>query len=589
MKRSSILAAALLASSLARAQSTATAAAAAVSHPETLVILIRNNFQSFDPAVSYELGSYLVLGNVYESLVSYGATLEEFKPLLSRDVPTPENGLASADGRRYAFPIRPGVKFHDGSVLTPEDVRYSFLREMLLEDSQSAPSLLLRPLLGRDSVLDASGKWALDPAAVAKAVRVEGDRVVFELKEPFPGFLRLIASWPVITSKAWAVSHGDWDGTLPAKGSAAPKASDYLRDHADGTGPYRLEKADFEKGEAFLTRHDGYWGESGRLKNVLVRAQPSDALRIAELLQGDADYIYLERPNLHMVEGESGVTILDDIPGYSSGETVFFTFDVQGKDNPRLGSGKLDGHGMPRGLFESRDARAGLAYAFDQEAYLKGGLRSRGLRATGPIPETLLPNPGFSNPFAYDPKKAEECLRRVAGGRLWEQGLVLTVTYPRGSVRRQVAAEVLKDGLEKLNPRFKVNLEALPHAEFEKAYLSHALPVFVAGLAADYPSPHALAFQFLNSKGYFAKAQGLKDKEFDRLEEAASRELEGKKRRELYLDLQRRALDSADQIYTYYPIQFKAVRSWLKGLDREQGVNGMSYLNLLYFRPLYKE
>ena len=43
--------------------------------------------------------------------------------------------LSEDAGRTYAFPIRKGVVFHDGSTMTPEDVRYSLLRFLLMDRS----------------------------------------------------------------------------------------------------------------------------------------------------------------------------------------------------------------------------------------------------------------------------------------------------------------------------------------------------------------------------------------------------------------------------------------------------------------------
>lgn len=124
-------------------------AAVPVSNPETLVILLRNPLKGLDPALSYDLGTYMILGNVYESLLSFGDGPEDLRPWLSREVPTKENGLVSADGRSYSFPIRSGVNFHQGGTLTAEDVRYSLLREMLIQEQGATPSLLLEPLARR--------------------------------------------------------------------------------------------------------------------------------------------------------------------------------------------------------------------------------------------------------------------------------------------------------------------------------------------------------------------------------------------------------------------------------------------------------
>ena len=48
--------------------------------------------------------------------------------MMATEVPTVDNGLVSEDGLVYTFPIREGVKFHDGTDLTAERVKYSWDR-----------------------------------------------------------------------------------------------------------------------------------------------------------------------------------------------------------------------------------------------------------------------------------------------------------------------------------------------------------------------------------------------------------------------------------------------------------------------------
>src|SRR5665213_3298747 len=120
------------------------AADAAVKNPDTYTYLTISDADSMDPAWSYDNASDLIILNVYEPLVMFDKTsTEKLIPILSTKVPSKENGLISADGRTYTFPIRKGVKFHDGAPMTPEDVKYSILRFMLMDRAAGPSSLLL--------------------------------------------------------------------------------------------------------------------------------------------------------------------------------------------------------------------------------------------------------------------------------------------------------------------------------------------------------------------------------------------------------------------------------------------------------------
>ncbi len=555
---------------------------------DTFVALVSQPWTTLDPAIASDAASYGFVANVYEPLLGFEGGTGHLRPWLATRVPTPESGLISRDGRVYRFPIRKGVKFHQGGELTAEDARYSLLREMLIEEPGGRSSFLLRPILGVDSVLDGKGRWALDPKIVERAVRVEGDSVVITLPKPYPGLLAIVASIPAVLPKAWAVAKGDWDGRVPKPGEAPPKASDALRAETNGTGAFRLEKTADAGVQTWLTRFDGYWGPAPQLAGVYVRAEPSSTIRAALLRAGEADYATLDRSDLQTLAGCKRVVVDDGLPNYSSGDALFLNLDVDAKDNPRLGSGRLDGQGAPNDLFRDEKVRKAFAHSFDGEDYLRQALAGKGQRAGGPIPATLAERPR-PNPFPFDPEKAKALMREAKGGKLWAMGFKLTVTYRRGSARGQVAAEILQRGVQALNPAFKLDLESLAPADFERESQAHRLAVFPRSLAPDYPDAHAVAFDFFHSKGFGAKAQRLSDSELDRLEEAAAEESDSFRRGEKFRALEALAASRAYQIYTAFPEPFKARSSSLKGVRGDQSMSALGLANLLYWPSLSKE
>ena len=96
---------------------------------DALIVIHKGEMESLDPVYSYDGVTHGMLINVYDTLLKFnGASLTELLPSISTQVPTVQNGLLSKDGLTYTFPIRSGVQFHDGTELTPEDVRYSLMR-----------------------------------------------------------------------------------------------------------------------------------------------------------------------------------------------------------------------------------------------------------------------------------------------------------------------------------------------------------------------------------------------------------------------------------------------------------------------------
>ena len=106
-------------------------AAAEVSNPGVLVHAADDEPTTLDPAqVEPGEGGETVILQVYERLLEISPTGPELVPTLATEVPTTENGLISADGLTYTFPIREGVTFHDGTALTADDVMFSWDRGM---------------------------------------------------------------------------------------------------------------------------------------------------------------------------------------------------------------------------------------------------------------------------------------------------------------------------------------------------------------------------------------------------------------------------------------------------------------------------
>ena len=83
--------------------------------------------KSLDPATVTAVNDFRILMNVYDGLVRYKDGALEVEPALA------ESWDISADGKTYTFKLRSGVKFHDGTSVTAEAVKFNFDR--MLDDS----------------------------------------------------------------------------------------------------------------------------------------------------------------------------------------------------------------------------------------------------------------------------------------------------------------------------------------------------------------------------------------------------------------------------------------------------------------------
>ncbi len=168
--------------------------AQAIKNPGTLITADYGTVDSRDPAYAYDTASTSRIMNIYEFLIWWdGEKTDQFVPMLATEVPSTENGLISEDGLTYTFPIRKGVKFHNGETMTPEDVEYSIERAMVQDRSGGPVWMLLEPLLGVGGTRS-GGEIAVDFGDIDGAVEVVGDNVVFRLAQPYPRFCPF---WPI--------------------------------------------------------------------------------------------------------------------------------------------------------------------------------------------------------------------------------------------------------------------------------------------------------------------------------------------------------------------------------------------------------
>ncbi len=175
-----------------------------------------------DPTVnSVDLVS-TITENVFETLYAFDAKWEP-APLLAAAPAQLSDG-----GKTVTIPLRTGVKFHDGSVMTSADVAASLRRWVKL----SSRGQLVAPVLA-----------SIDESAA--------DRVVLHLSKPFPALLPLLAfnsATAIILPKAKAEA---------AMGGPLTKVEDLI-----GTGPFRLAERRPDQ-YTRLVRFDAYTPSPG--------------------------------------------------------------------------------------------------------------------------------------------------------------------------------------------------------------------------------------------------------------------------------------------------------------------------------------
>ena len=576
---------------------------AEIVNPDTIIVVTIGGPKSIDPAWSYDTASGEVIYNLYDNLIDYkGESVSEFVPMLSTEVPSVENGLISKDGLTYIFPIREGVKFHNGDILTPEDVEYSFKRSLIFDRSGGPMWMLLEPLCGVTGIENLAIKLAEvenysdlfeddDPKGelksnykeamikvytdyVDKAVEVDGNKVILHLVQPYAPLLNIIAhagSWAAIINKKWTIEQGGWDGQADTwwKYHDPVCEEDPLFKIANGTGPFILTKWVPEEIVMF-ERFDDYWQGPAKIKNAQIKGVNEWTTRKLMLQVGDADLVYVPQPFMTEVRNMEGVKVVENLPTLAN-TVAMMPWEINAEGNALIGSGKLDGEGIPADFFNDIHVRKGFSHLFPYEVFITKVLQGQAIRNPGPLIKGLL---GYSDDpslfYEFSLLKAKGEFEQAWDGQLWEKGFKFTLYYNEGNAVRQAFAEMLSTYANMINPKFKITVVGAQWSAYLPLFLASKLPMFCIGWLADYPDPHNWVPTYMSTYGAFAGYFGEPYLKFakenvDPLCDKAIKSDDPEERAEIYKQLIKIAHDQAISLYLFQPIGHHVERTWVKG------------------------
>jgi peptide/nickel transport system substrate-binding protein len=543
--------------------------AEAVRNPDTFVEATRNSIETLDPHFMLSSATTCIAYNVYDSLLA-SDTDGTLKPCLATRVPSPENKLIriGVNGKTtITFPIRKGVKFHNGAELTPEDIKYTFTRGIIV----GAKTNLCQPLTGAGSFKRLIEEVGVQKAynIVDAAITVDRNNVSFHLPKAFAPFLGIIADNGMvfgIMNKAWCVTQGAWPGTAETveERVALTIDNDPLHDKMVGTGPFKVQS--WQKGDRLiLERFDDYWRGPAKMKRVVRQVITDNAVSVQYLQRGDADFLSLSLTDLQQIEGYQGIRVVKGMPSAQLIK-INFNFDIQ--QDKYLGSGALGENGTPSDFFGDIDVRKGFCYAFDYETFIKEVLMGAGRKPHGPV-LIGFPTANPDNPqYTFDLQKAAAHLKKAHGGEIWAKGFKLSVPYSAGSTHRQRALEILKANLKRINPKFNLELTSLPWAAYVGAINDRSIPMSIFGILPKYRHPYAALSYHMRSDDFYAKVKGYADlakAKYDPLIEQLVSTFDEQKTRELSLELQRMSYEDALAIFHYQVMGQVAMRDWVQG------------------------
>jgi peptide/nickel transport system substrate-binding protein len=162
--------------------------------------------------------------------------------------------------------------------------------------------------------------------------------------------------------------------------------------------------------------------------------------------------------------------------------------------NPYLGSGKLDGNGIPPDFFNDIHVRKAFAYCFDWDTFINDVYKGEAVQSIA----IVLPGmPGYFADiphYTMDLAKCEEEfkaseLKSADGASLWDTGFRVQMLYNQGNSTRQTMSEILQNNLSTVNAKFQVEVLGLPWASYLRSQRAKQIPIMTAGWIEDIHDP----------------------------------------------------------------------------------------------------
>jgi len=574
---------------------------AAVPNPDTLIYATFAGWDTWDPAYAYDTASGEALYNTYEPLIGYvGGSVSEMRPLLATEVPSIANGLVKLDGAGGAtvrFHIRQGVTFHNGDPLTAEDVVYS-LRRLMISDITAGPGwILMSWILGSDTLaglIDSVGQDAAYQKVIDSVYVPADDPKAVEIKAVYWYAYSLNTlcdnSWGMIYSKKFVIEHGGWPGTKDnwITFHDQNKENMALYNVECGTAQFKLEGAPDPVTGYTLTRYENYWDKTNaaKVKRVEIRYVEEWTTRKLMLVNGDADMADIPVQYKSQVEGTAGLRTLYGLPGGSNAGFNMNLYMVP-EGNNYIGSGKLDGNGITPDFFQDVHVRRAFSYLFPYEKFIAQVMMNEALQATGVIPHFMT----YFNPnqegFTYDPEKAMAEFKLAWGGKVFEKGFRMSLTYNAGNVARQTGCDMLRDELQKLDARFLVESKGLPWANYLDDKTAGKLPFYYMGWVWDYPDEDNWVTPYYSSTGAFGgpasfSKLGALSTQLDSLIAQGRATSVPAERQAIYYELQKLGHDNALGVIVHEPTLRRWQRTWVGGWQYNPGWSNYN------FKTIYK-
>ncbi len=479
---------------------------------QTLTITYSADIRGFDPAFATDLRTGKVVSLLYDNLVRFDLDMNLVPGAAKR-------WSVSADGRKYTFIIRNNIRFHNGDLLTVDDIIVSFER-ILNPQTISPQTWLLDRISGAKDYLQG------DTDHVKGLTAINDSTVVIKLDVPFSPFIQYLA--------------------MPATAIINKNEMKHLSKIPAGSGPWKLDEWERD-GEILFTRNDDYWEGSPKIEHLRIRI-------LSEIMTQSAEF-------------EAGTLDIYEVP---HGELEYWRNKNYNKKEVNELNIWYVGMNCSRPPFNNVYLRKAMNYAIDREKIIHILLNGSATLATGSLPPQLLAEQPKVY-YDYNPRRAIELLKKAGH----ENGLKTELVVAGGSEMFHVLEALQSDWAA---VGINVEIKRSDWNVFKTAVREGKPDLYYLDWYADYPDGENFLYPLFHSKESMTKRNRFSDPDVDAIIEKIQQLPNNTKRQSLIVEANNMIADKAPWVFLWHTKTTYLTQNWIGGFSPSPIFNAQRYI-----------
>lgn len=422
----------------------------------------------------------------------------------------------------WEFKLRKGVKFHDGSPFTAEDVKFTLERGPKVPNSPSSFTRYMKH--------------------INKIEIVDPHTIRFTTPDPFPLMATYLSTFTIISKK-----HGE---------GAATK--DYNSGKAMiGTGPFKF--VEWIPGDRIVyTRNDEYWGDKPEWEKVIVKPISNSSARVAALLAGDVDLInFVPTADIEKLKKNQNLTMEQSV----SNRIIYLHIDSNRDVSPFVTD--KNGQAMTKNPLKDVRIRRAISMAINRPAIVSKVMEGNAIAAGQLLPPGFFAVSPNLKPVKYDLEGAKKLMAEAG----WADGFGLTIHGPNNRyVNDAKICQAVAQMLTRVGIQTKV--DTMPKNVFfprgTKLEFSFMLVGWGSGTGEPSSPLGALLHTYDKESGYGGTNRGrFSSKEMDTALEEALRSVDRDKHKALLIKATEIAMREVGIIPLHYQVNIWAMQKGL--------------------------